>query len=173
MHVSSRRLPRRRALLAAAVVAAAGAAVSAPAVGNDVAIGNKPPRSTTQVRAAAAAAIAPAPVPVRSERKQAGISWDDKPTAPALTAADHVTVNGDVWDRLAECEAHGNWASTVGTFEGGLQFHPSTWDAYRPESYPSAAYEATREQQIAVAERVLADQGWAAWPACSRRLGLR
>lgn len=87
-------------------------------------------------------------------------------SAPVVTA-------GSVWDRLAACESSGNWASTVGTYEGGLQFHPSTWDAYKPSGYPEAAYQASREQQIAVAERVLASQGWGAWPACARKLGLR
>lgn len=78
-----------------------------------------------------------------------------------------------IWDRLAQCEAGGNWASTVGLYEGGLQFHPGTWDAYKYRGYPAAAYQASREQQIAVAERVLDAQGWGAWPACSRKLGLR
>lgn len=78
-----------------------------------------------------------------------------------------------VWDSLAQCESGGNWASTVGLYEGGLQFHPATWDAYKYSGYPGAAYEASREQQIAVAERVLDAQGWGAWPACSRKLGLR
>lgn len=89
----------------------------------------------------------------------------------ASTAA--ITEVSSVWDRLAQCEASGNWASTVGFYEGGLQFHPQTWDAYKPSGYPDHAYQATREQQIAVAERVLADQGWGAWPACSSELGLR
>lgn len=82
-------------------------------------------------------------------------------------------VGNTVWDRLAVCEASGNWASTVGLYEGGLQFHPQTWDAYKPAGYPAAAYQASREQQIHVAEKVLAAQGWGAWPACSSKLGLR
>lgn len=79
----------------------------------------------------------------------------------------------EVWDRLAECESSGNWAINTGNgYSGGLQFSPSTWDGFRPSSYPSDAFQASREQQILVAERVLASQGWGAWPACSRRLGL-
>lgn len=80
---------------------------------------------------------------------------------------------GTVWDRLARCESGGNWASSVGLYEGGLQFHPSTWDRNKPAGYPDAAYQASRAQQIAVAERVLARQGWGAWPACASKLGLR
>jgi hypothetical protein len=32
---------------------------------------------------------------------------------------------------------------------------------------------ATRLDQIKIAERVLAGQGWGAWPACTKKLGLR
>lgn len=90
-----------------------------------------------------------------------------------------------VWDRLADCEsgswtgdggfveASANWSATAGLFEGGLQFHPDTWDGFKPAGYPGAAYEASREQQILVAEKVLAQQGWEAWPVCSRKIGLR
>lgn len=84
-----------------------------------------------------------------------------------------------VWDRLAQCESNGEWdygphsGWGSGIYEGGVQFHPTTWDAYRDPSMPDAAYRASREQQIVVAERVLAAQGWRAWPSCSRKLGLR
>ena len=77
-----------------------------------------------------------------------------------------------IWDRLAQCESGGNWASTVGFYEGGLQFHPQTWDRNKPSGYPDAAYQASREQQIVVGERVRDRQGWGAWPHCARKLGL-
>ena len=77
-----------------------------------------------------------------------------------------------VWDRLARCEARGNW-SRAGRYHGGLQFHPDTWRRHKPSGFPQFAYEATREQQIKVGERVQASQGWRAWPHCSRALGLR
>lgn len=89
------------------------------------------------------------------------------------------TLEGDTeWDALARCEAGGRWdavrvVNSRIAYHGGLQFDARTWSAYRPEDFPSLASEATREQQIEVAERVLARQGWGAWPACSRRLGLR
>ncbi len=88
--------------------------------------------------------------------------------APAASAAP----DSD-WDRLAECEANGNWQINTGNgYHGGLQFSPSTWSAYGGQEFAPYAYQATREQQIAVAERTLAGQGWGAWPACSARLGL-
>lgn len=87
------------------------------------------------------------------------------PTASAAPDSD--------WDRLAQCESGGNWAINTGNgFQGGLQFSPSTWNAYGGQSYAPSANLATREQQITVAERVLASQGWGAWPACSAKLGL-
>jgi|1186.fasta_scaffold229397_2 resuscitation-promoting factor RpfA len=89
--------------------------------------------------------------------------------APVASAAD--TVGGTAWDRLAQCESTGNWSINTGNgFSGGLQFTPSTWRAFGGEG---VAHHASREEQIVVAERVLAKQGWGAWPACSRKLGLR
>jgi hypothetical protein len=76
-----------------------------------------------------------------------------------------------VFDRLVQCEANGNWHANTGNgFAGGLQFTGSTWRAYGGTGSPA---QASREAQIAVAQRVLAGQGWSAWPACSRTLGLR
>ncbi len=78
------------------------------------------------------------------------------------------------WDELAECESNGNWRANTGNgYHGGLQFHPDTWNRHKPSGYPQYAYQASREQQIAVGERVQASQGWAAWPHCSRVVGLR
>lgn len=79
-----------------------------------------------------------------------------------------------VWDDLAQCEASGNWATNTGNgYYGGLQFLHSTWVSHGGLQYAARADLATRDQQIAVAERVLAGSGWGAWPACTRRLGLR
>ncbi|MCK8673530.1 transglycosylase family protein [Rhodococcus sp. HM1] len=77
------------------------------------------------------------------------------------------------WDRLAQCESGGNWGINTGNgYQGGLQFSPSTWNAYGGTQYAPTAHQATRDQQIAVAERVLEGQGWGAWPSCSSSLGL-
>ncbi len=78
-----------------------------------------------------------------------------------------------VWVALAECEAGGNWAHNQGTYDGGLQFHPRTWRNYKLSGYPRYAWKATPMQQILVGYKILADQGWDAWPECSRKLGLR
>lgn len=77
------------------------------------------------------------------------------------------------WDQLAQCESGGNWAINTGNgFQGGLQFSPSTWSGYGGGQFAPSANQATREQQIVVAEKVLQGQGWGAWPSCSSQLGL-
>ncbi|GAB2758614.1 hypothetical protein GCM10027174_38710 [Salinifilum aidingensis] len=79
-----------------------------------------------------------------------------------------------VWDRLAECEAGGNWQANTGNgYYGGLQFDARTWRAYEGDRFAGYAHNASREQQISVGEAVRADRGgYGAWPACSRKLGL-
>ncbi|MDT5346768.1 MAG: resuscitation-promoting factor RpfC [Mycobacterium sp.] len=74
------------------------------------------------------------------------------------------------WDAVAQCESGGNWHANTGNGEyGGLQFKPATWARYGGVGNPAAA---SREQQIAVADRVLADQGLDAWPKCGTASGL-
>ena len=74
------------------------------------------------------------------------------------------------WDRVAQCESGGDWHINTGNgFSGGLQFAPGTWLSHGGGQFAPAAYLATREQQIIVAQRVLAAQGPGAWPVCSRR----
>jgi uncharacterized protein YabE (DUF348 family) len=96
-------------------------------------------------------------------------------TIQAVAAAPAPAVaNGATWDALAQCESGGNWAINTGNgYYGGLQFSQSTWDAYGGGAYAARADLATREQQIAIAEKVRAGQGWGAWPSCTSQLGLR
>ena len=92
----------------------------------------------------------------------------------AREAASLATPTNGIWDALSLCEAGGRWFYNGSSgFDGGLQFHPGTWSAYRLPAYPEFAWQANRLEQIAVARRVLAEQGWQAWPVCSRKLGLR
>jgi resuscitation-promoting factor RpfB len=72
-----------------------------------------------------------------------------------------------VWDRIAECESGGNWSINTGNgYYGGLQFSLSTWQAYGGTGYP---HQHSREEQIAVAERLRAAQGgYGAWPHCGQ-----
>ncbi|WP_415823322.1 transglycosylase family protein, partial [Mycobacterium senriense] len=71
------------------------------------------------------------------------------------------------WDQVARCESGGNWAINTGNgYHGGVQFSSSTWASHGGGQYAPSAELATKEQQIAVAERVLASQGRGAWPVC-------
>src|SRR6201992_3341409 len=75
------------------------------------------------------------------------------------------------WDRVAACESGGNWGINTGNgYHGGLQFSQGTWAAHGGGEFASSAHQDTRDQQIAVAERVLASQGRGAWPVCGRGL---
>ncbi|MDT0350803.1 LysM peptidoglycan-binding domain-containing protein [Pseudonocardia charpentierae] len=74
------------------------------------------------------------------------------------------------WDKLAQCESGGNWKINSGNgYYGGIQFNATTWRAFGGSGMP---HQASKSEQIAVAERTLAAQGWNAWPACSRKMGL-
>lgn len=76
------------------------------------------------------------------------------------------------WDAVAQCESGGNWAINTGNgYYGGLQFSQSTWAAEGGTAYAGQADQASKDQQIAIAEKTLADQGWVAWPVCSVQAG--
>jgi LysM repeat protein len=80
---------------------------------------------------------------------------------------------GDVnWDAVAQCESGGRWDTQTGNgFYGGLQFTKSTWLSNGGGEYAPSAHMANRQQQIAVANRVLNSQGIGAWPVCGARAG--
>ncbi|SDS89151.1 SH3 domain-containing protein [Microlunatus soli] len=120
-----------------------------------------------------------------SSKPRAASKPDSKPsTSPAKNTEDKSsagldpTYKGDsrnvadsTWDELAMCESSGNWSINTGNgFYGGLQFTAQTWRGFGGTGMPQ---DASRSEQIKVAERVLAVQGWGAWPACSSKLGLR
>jgi uncharacterized protein YabE (DUF348 family) len=84
---------------------------------------------------------------------------------PASAPAANYASGSSVWDRIAQCESGGNWATNTGNgYYGGLQFSLSTWQAYGGSGRPD---QNSREAQIAVAERVAAAEGgYGAWPVC-------
>ncbi|MEU9621057.1 transglycosylase family protein [Streptomyces sp. NPDC048155] len=92
---------------------------------------------------------------------------------PLIAAASAGAASADVWEKVAACESTGNWHINSGNgYFGGLQFTRSTWAAYGGTVYAPRADLATRDEQIAVAEKVLEGQGPGAWPGCSTRAGL-
>lgn len=96
------------------------------------------------------------------------------PTPVVVAPPRVVTYDGDtVWDDLAQCESGGNWAINTGNgYYGGLQFSHATWHGYGGGDFAEYPHEATREEQIIVAERLHAARGFQPWPACRIKLGL-
>ncbi|MFB7471405.1 transglycosylase family protein [Kitasatospora sp. NPDC056184] len=104
----------------------------------------------------------------------AGAAVAALPVAGLVTATSAAAAPASSWDVVAKCESGGNWGISTGNgFYGGLQFTPSTWRSYGGTAYAPQAHQASREQQISVAEKVLAKQGPGAWPVCSAKAGLR
>jgi hypothetical protein len=74
------------------------------------------------------------------------------------------------WDAVAQCESNGNWTADTGNGKfGGLQFKPATWQEYGGVGNPARA---SKQDQITVANRVLAGQGSSAWPKCGSAGGM-
>ena len=91
--------------------------------------------------------------------------------APLMAAGNASAATASEWDTVAQCESGGNWSINTGNgYYGGLQFSASTWAAYGGTAYAPQANQASKSQQIAVAEKVLAAQGKGAWPVCGTGL---
>ncbi|MCT7352328.1 LysM peptidoglycan-binding domain-containing protein [Streptomyces sp. 15-116A] len=91
--------------------------------------------------------------------------------APLMAAGSASAATASEWDAVAQCESGGNWSINTGNgYYGGLQFSASTWAAYGGTKYAATADQATKAQQIEIAEKVLAGQGKGAWPVCGKNL---
>ncbi|MER7898183.1 transglycosylase family protein [Streptomyces sp. NPDC096046] len=91
--------------------------------------------------------------------------------APLMAAGNASAATASEWDAVAQCESGGNWSINTGNgYYGGLQFSASTWAGYGGTKYASTADQATKAQQIEIAEKVLAGQGKGAWPVCGKGL---
>jgi resuscitation-promoting factor RpfB len=106
----------------------------------------------------------------RTEIERVGTKTRPAPK-PTTTQAPPASSSGLNWDAVAACESGGDWSINTGNgFYGGLQFTESTWDAYGGAAYAPRADLASRDAQIAVAERVYQSQGAGAWPVCGANL---
>ena len=91
--------------------------------------------------------------------------------APLMATGTASAATASEWDAVARCESGGNWAINTGNgYYGGLQFSASTWAAYGGTQYAAQANQATKAQQIEIAEKVLGAQGKGAWPVCGTGL---
>lgn len=92
---------------------------------------------------------------------------------PLLAATGASAASGTTWDKVAECESGGSWSANTGNgYYGGLQLSQKNWEKYGGLDYAPSADQASRSQQIAIAEKVLADQGVGVWPTCGLLHGL-
>ncbi|MCX4906133.1 transglycosylase family protein [Streptomyces sp. NBC_00878] len=92
---------------------------------------------------------------------------------PLLGATGASAASGTTWDAIAECESGGSWSANSGNgYYGGLQMTQVTWEKHGGLDYAPSADQASRSQQIAVAEKVLAAQGTSAWATCGLVAGL-
>ncbi|MCU1677694.1 MAG: resuscitation-promoting factor [Frankiales bacterium] len=135
---------------------------------------------STSARSADKGSASATPSVSGTATRTAPTSADPRPDRPSPTGG-RSTARDAMWQRLVDCEAPGRgWrygAVDVGIdpgyrYEGGPNFAPSTWRAYKPAGYPAHAYDATRDEQQLVAELVLDGQGVNAWPVCGPRVGL-
>ena len=101
----------------------------------------------------------------------AGVTGAAAIAAPLMAAGSASAATASEWDAVAQCESGGNWSINTGNgYYGGLQFSASTWAGYGGTQYASTADQASKAQQIAIAEKVLAGQGKGAWPVCGKGL---
>jgi Transglycosylase-like domain len=81
------------------------------------------------------------------------------------------TIAESVWAALRKCESGGNYKINTGNgYYGAYQFAANTW---RRLGYPGLPHEASPAVQDEAARKLQAKVGWGAWPACTRKLGLR
>jgi hypothetical protein len=146
-------------------IAAAPTTTAAPPAAEAAVVPPRPATTTTVAPARKVATLrttpttqAPPPPPTTTP-----------PPPPAATTANGDPNDPASWDRMAQCEAGGNWAANTGNgYFGGLQFSLSTWRSYGGTGYP---HEASKATQIAIGKKLQAAKGWSAWPGCARKLG--
>jgi hypothetical protein len=112
-----------------------------------------------------------------TEGNRAGVPVDSARVSDYTMTMDPA-MNARLWELIAACESSGNWHATGGSFSGGLQFLPSTWAANGGGQFAPTAAQASKSEQIAVANRLSSGGDWLKpWPVCGKRaattLGMR
>lgn len=109
------------------------------------------------------------PTPTRSHKPTNTISRSSTRPVTRVTRTPRVSKSG-MWDKVAQCESTGNWHINTGNgYYGGVQTSLSTWNAYGGQQFAARPDLATKEQQIIIANRILAGQGIGAWPVCGKQ----
>ncbi len=136
----------------------------------------QPPSGTTADSATPTARSAPsatATMATTAPKATARPSSKTPEAAGGNTVAAPGLADSSVWDALAQCESSGNWATNTGNgLYGGLQLDRGAWLSNGGAAYAPLPSDATRHQQILIAEKVRADRGFSPWSSCARKLGL-
>ena len=136
------------------------------------------PTPTVTVTAPPATVKVTVPGPVRTvtvtRASRSSTNRAISPTKPRQTSGKALDLrHARLWDRIAACESSGRWSLNTGLFDGGLQFLPSTWRSWGGTDFAPYAWQATRAEQITVANRSTRSrvgEPWLApWPVCGRR----
>lgn len=139
-----------------------------------VAAGLAPGLGSAATAASAPAGISPQAAPALTATTAKRSAKVKKKRAKARAAKRRHAAEMRRWDRLAHCESTSRWHINSGNgYYGGLQIHPRTWAGFGGKRFAALPHQATRKEQIKVGQRIRHGQGWGAWPACSRKLGLR
>jgi hypothetical protein len=167
------RQQRRRRQIASAVAAGAVSAVlgTIAALGGMAAASDEPQRPQALRRAPVviepSLVAATEAVQARAEQRYSVAVLEHRAAQQAAEKASR----DSVWDRIAACETQGNWSMQGPSFSGGVGFANSTWSSFGGNEFAPNAGQATREEQIIVAERVRARVGMRAW-GCAGRVGV-
>ena len=169
------RIPNRKTAVVTMIV---GVVVGVVVVG--IGIGGvltpQPPSGTAANSATSTAQSAPSAtstIATTAPKATAPASSKTPETAGGNTVAAPGLADSSVWDALAQCESGGNWAINTGNgLYGGLQLDRGAWLSNGGAAYAPLPSDATRHQQILIAEKVRADRGFSPWSSCARKLGL-
>jgi len=95
-----------------------------------------------------------------------------KPRSQVLEVGTKTSSNGvginlaraAMWDRIARCESGGNWHINTGNgYYGGLQFNLASWRSNGGRDFAAYPHQASRAEQITVANRYYAKAGTSPW----------
>lgn len=163
----TRRVRRRVRLLTAGVGLAVSLLLARNVVGDD---GGSDVAAVIGEGADGASGAGEPPAPVATPAVVAEPAMAVATTAPPPPEPAPLP-NEDIWDRMAQCETGGNWQHYGPTWSGGLGIYSGTWREAGGAEFASLPRDATREQQIIVAERIKDRHGWTAW-GCARTIGM-
>lgn len=166
------RIPSRKTAVVTMIV---GVGVGVGVLGIGGALTPQPPSGTAANSATSTARSAPSAtsaIATTAPKTTANPSSKTPEAGGGNTVASGLA-DSSVWDALAQCESGGNWAINTGNgLYGGLQLDRGAWLSNGGAAYAPLPSDATRQQQILIAEKVRADRGFSPWSSCARKLGL-